>query len=247
MQYFVPDIRVAADLPPQTAAEDKFGGLPWGLKSADWPKCSECGTSLSLLAQLLHHPVRLDLGREGRALLVFHCNHDPGMCSTWEAGSGANACFVHEPESLVDGLATLPVDAPVLEHEARVVRWLDRDDGLPSSLFASFFDEQRYFGLPRETIKSVSSITRLGGVPSWIQSPAEAPSDGWVFVGQLDSTYSFITPPEATASWISADAEQWEGRTHCGTGPNFGDGGIAYLFLRPTAPLPEGRFFWQCG
>jgi hypothetical protein len=247
MKYFVPDIRLATDLPPQTSVEDKFGGIPWGLKSDDWPTCSECGRSQSLLSQLIHNPVRLDLGRIGRVLFVFQCNHDPGMCSTWEGGSGANACFVCEPESLIDRLATPPADRPHLEHEVRVVRWLERDDGLPEVLFPSFFDEDKYFSLPEETIASVSSSTRLGGVPAWIQSPAETPSGHWRFIGQLDSMHSFFSAPAASASWIWADAERWEGRTHCGTGPNFGDGGIAYLFLRNASPVPEGWFFWQCG
>lgn len=111
------------DLPTQAVPEDKFGGLPWGLESNLWPKCSNCGKSQSLLAQLLHDPVRLDLGREGRVLCVFQCNHDPGMCSTWEGGSGANASFVVEPEQLARGFAKLPPDTPLIENEVRVVRY----------------------------------------------------------------------------------------------------------------------------
>ena len=247
MKYFVPDIRLPSELPPQNSVQERLGGVPWGLRSADWPRCSDCGRSQSLLAQLLHDPARLDLGRAGRVLFVFQCNHDPGMCSTWEGGSGANACFVLEPESLSGGPSMQPDDSPAIENEVRIVRWLERDDGLPSSLSASFFDEQKHFALPEETIACIPSSTRLGGVPCWIQSPTEAPSDGWRFVGQLDSTYSFLRPPATTESWVKADAQQWEGRSHYAIGPNFGDGGIAYLFLRDASPVPEGWFFWQCG
>lgn len=247
MRYFIPDIRVPAELPPETSAEDKFGGLPWGLPPDAWPKCADCGGSLSLLAQLVHHPVRLDLGRAGRVLFAFQCNHDPGMCSTWEGGSGANACFVVEPESLGSALTALPEDGPLLENELRVDQWIELDDGLSSDLFPAFFDEAKYFALPEEILASISTSTRLGGVPAWMQSPSEAPADGWTFIGQLDSTHSFITPPAGAVPWAPAGADKREGRTHVGQGPNFGDGGIAYLFLRSTAALPEGYFFWQCG
>ena len=56
-------------------------------------------------------------------------HHDPGVCSSWEGGSGANACFVTEPEQLTDSLSPTPPDAPPLEREARIVEWLERDDG----------------------------------------------------------------------------------------------------------------------
>jgi hypothetical protein len=45
--------------------------------------------------------------------------------------------------------------------------------------------------------------------------------------------------------WISTDNEGFEGRTHVAAGPDFGDGGIAYVFLRDTGGLPEGMVFWQ--
>lgn len=89
--------------------------------------------------------------------------------------------------------------------------------------------------------------TKLGGVPHFIQSPDEAPKDGWCFVGQSDSTYSFLLAPTISVPGVVDDPAHWEGRSHYGRGPNFGDGGIAYLFLRDASPIPEGWFFWQCG
>lgn len=243
MRYFVPDIRVAAELPPQRSLEDKLGGLPWGLEPSRWPRCADCGTSMSLLAQFAHNPERLDLGREGRSLLVFQCNHDPGMCQTWDGRSGANACFVLEAEAVVPRLAETPPDGPVIENEVRVVSWIARDDGIPSSMAARFFGVAE---VPDEYGEMPTWSTRLGSVPRWIQSPLDAP-EGWRFVGQLDSTYSFLAPPAAPPPWISPDQDQFEGRTHDAVGPNFGDGGIAYIFLRETRGTPEGFMLWQCG
>ncbi len=247
MRYFVPFLRLRDELPPQSLPEDKLGGLPWGLAPALWPKCRECGKSQSLLAQLLHDPERLDLGARGRMLSVFQCNHDPGMCAAWEGGSGANACFVTEPEDLIPGLTPLPTDSPPLEREAVIVEWIPRDDGIAQDQVASFFSEAAFFGLPDSEIGKCTWSTKLGSVPRWIQSPEEAPKGDWRFVGQLDSTYSLLRAPTIEDPGVVEDREKWEGRSHLCEGPNFGDGGIAYLFVRSTASTPEGWFFWQCG
>lgn len=247
MRYYIPVLRVSAELRPQLSPEDKLGGLPWGLAPDMWPTCQDCGKSLSLLAQFVHDVNRLDLGRAGRMLNVFQCNHDPGMCSNWEGGSGANACFVTEPEQLIAGLTPIPADAPPLEREARIVEWLERDDGVSESQASHFFSWDEFAALPESVTAKIPTSTRLGGVPFWIQSPDEAPKHGWRFVGQLDGTYSFLTAPAAAVPGIEVDSTRWEGRSHYCDGPNFG-GGIAYLFLRSTSTAtPDGWFFWQCG
>jgi hypothetical protein len=169
------------------------------------------------------------------------------MCSTWEGSSGANACFVTEPEDLVAGLAPLPSYSPLVEREARIIEWLERDDGITEEVAAHFFSLTEFSRMAESEMAKVTTSTKLGSVPSWIQSPDEAPKDGWRFVGQLDSTYSFLHAPTVSVSGINEDTEHWEGRSHYCEGPNFGDGGIAYLFLRNTSTVPEGWFFWQCG
>jgi len=247
LKYYIPDIRISEDLEKQCSIEDKYGGLPWGLDSSRWPTCNECQKSQSFLAQLMHNPERVDLGKEGRVLFVFQCNHDPGMCSTWEGGSGANACFIVEPEEIIKGFSQLPEDSPIIENEVRVAAWLEREDGIPDSSASSFFEEDLFYSLPENLIGKVTTGTKIGSVPEWIQSPSEAPGDGWQFLGQLDSTHSFVSPPKKSASWVQGDGELWEGRTHYGEGPNYGGGGIAYLFLNKNNPLPECWFFWQCG
>ncbi|MEV4703372.1 hypothetical protein [Actinoplanes sp. NPDC049316] len=56
----------------------------------------------------------------------------------------------------------------------------------------------------------------LGGEPVWLQGD-ETPGEGWRLVGQITDAM----------------------------GHNFGDAGIAYVFVSPDAA--EGRFLWQCG
>src|SRR5215468_9864208 len=173
VRYFVPDIRVGSELRKQTALEDKFGGLPWGLRAARWPRCAECRKSMSFLAQLLHHPVRLDLGREGRVLFAFQC--DGVTCATYEGSSGANACFVSEPEWLTDGPSARPMDRRSLEHEVRVARWDDRDDGVPDALMPRFFDYDDHLALDDGIVEQLYFATRLGSAPAWIQAAQEPP------------------------------------------------------------------------
>jgi len=247
MLNFLPVLWLSEELPAQSSVQDKLGGLPWGLRPEAWPKCCDCGKSQSLLAQFVHHSDRLNLGRDGRVLSIFQCNHDPGMCSTWEGGSGANACFVTEPEELTGAPSAWPADAPPIEREARILEWRVKDDGLSENDRSEFFDDSSYLDLPKETRAKVSDTTRLGGAPLWIQGAGEAPQDGWRFIGQLDSTYSFFREPTVNVPGVTEDKEAWNGRSHYCEGPNFGDGGIAYLFLRAKVGVPEGWFFWQCG
>ena len=84
--------------------------------------------------------------------------------------------------------------------------------------------------------------TKLGSVPQWVQSPSEAPSDGWRFMGQLSDAYTFLEEPTAQSEvYVYPIGHEWG----C-DGPNFGDGGIGYIFLKHGAGKPEGCFFWQC-
>lgn len=229
---------------PTFPARERLGGNPVGLNPDLWPVCTDCGKSQSLLAQLQHHPDRLDLGRDGRMLFVFQCAHDPGMCSTWEALSGANACFVVEPEQLGSELTPTPADGPPLDNEVWITGWLEKEDGLTATECAAFQTDATFLELPESVVSKATWSTRLGGAPHWMQSADEAPSPGWRFIGQLDGTYSFLSPLTDRPKWVRVDSEEWEGRRYVAEGPNFG-GGLAYLFLRDSDGPPEGCMFWQ--
>jgi hypothetical protein len=167
------------------------------------------------------------------------------MCSSWEGGAGANACFVLEPEELHTALTTLPADGPPIGRDVRIERWLEMNDGISESEALAFFTDRGFYDLSKETIRRPAQVTRLGSVPSWVQSPHDGPGDGWRFIGQLDCYYSFYTRPRNYVG-LSPDLKRQFGRTHVGEGPNFGDCGIGYIFLRNGMSVPEGWFFWQC-
>jgi hypothetical protein len=249
MRYFVPDIKLLPKIgepSPISVSKEQLGGVPFGLPRERWPKCRECGKSQSLLAQFEHHPFRIDLGRGGRMLYVFECAHDPGMCATWEPFSGANACIVVEPDAFTGEPTAVPGDTPPVHRGVVIAGWVSREDTLSQSDANAFLNEQAFLELAPEKWRQATYSTRLGGVPCWLQSADEAPRPDWLFIGQLDNTYSFLTAPAAGHDWISIDKERFEGRTHYAQGPNFGDGGIAYLFTRHNEVSPEVCMLWQC-
>lgn len=264
MRYFVPEIapsqspvgdegslrrffsRGSTASVDEQVSEEKLGGIPYGLPPRSWPKCKICGKSQSFLAQMKHDVGRLELGREGRTLFVFQCDHDPGMCETWEADAGANACLIVEPENLNHSFASVPDDDPPIENGVNITGWLSKEDGISPDARPLFFNQDAYDTLDEETVQKATFSTRLGGVPAWIQSPDDAPKPNWRFLGQLDSMYSFLTPPQSSKKWISEDKSNYEGRTHIGEGPNFGDMGIAYLFAKEVDGQIQVKMFWQC-
>ena len=245
MKYFVPKVKLSAELPEQIEFEEKFGGVPWGLTLDQIPVCTQCGKHQSLIAQLLHHPIRLDLGASGRILCVFQCEQG---CDCWEGGSGANACFVLDDHELTHSLSQLPlVDPADAILEVRIVDWVECEDGVTAEQFDSFFDRQKHLELSRELLDSLPHhMTRLGGSPTWCQSADEAPKD-WQFIGQLEESHStFEVPLGQKWEFHSWDPGTWYERRWLIGNHNFGCGS-AYLFLRRNASdKPEGWFFSQC-
>lgn len=266
MRLFRPMFELASpDAEPW--AGDKFGGLPTGITQATWPACGDCGQLMSFIGQLGHDETRLDLGATDRVLMLWQCEHDPGMCETWSSESGANAAIVVSAEH---SGALAPTSDVMIYPEAVVVGWLEEDDGVPADLRAAYFDETLHIALGDEWWGRGGFETRLGGVPAWIQSADEAPGSPWQFIGQvadgqrLDGALQpgalpgagvqrraggeiTLEPPAGTAI---EDVEQWIVVDESGTylpGPNFGDGGMAYVFLDRLVDPPAVQMFWQCG
>lgn len=201
MLYWKPELALGVLLPEQTETVDKWGGLPWGLPVERWPRCASCGKPLSHLATLTHDSERLDLKGGGRILMVFQCNHDPGGCDTWAAGSGANAVLILEPGDIGSGL-THPPDAPNIgeatkvEPEARVLHWIVSDDGLTPEQAEACYNEDTFNALPGNVLEGLGTdyaATKLGGPPFWVQFP-EIPGPNVRFVGQFGMYHTFSGP-----------------------------------------------------
>jgi hypothetical protein len=86
----------------------------------------------------------------------------------------------------------------------------------------------------------------LDSTYSFYQSPLKPKADvvegvGWKI---FKSVFRLSAQPSGP---LHEDKNRFEGRTHWAQGPNFGDGGIGYIFLKQGDGVPEGLFFWQCG
>ncbi|MGF1742225.1 hypothetical protein L4C34_14285 [Vibrio profundum] len=77
------------------------------------------------------------------------------MCSTWEGGSGANACFILEPEKLVDELCKSSGENTLIEKEVRVVGWLERDDGISASNTQAFSMKDYSMTFPMTSLRAL--------------------------------------------------------------------------------------------
>ena len=198
MKYFVPELALGPLLPPQTQLAEKFGGLPWGLPLSKWPTCAGCGNPQSHLATFVHQAGRLDLGKEGRVMLVFQCNHSPNEtdCETYEAGSGANAVVFLDAAEIGIGLTLPPAPGATKEIEMRVVEWAEQQDLVTPELEPSFYDAVKHWDLylEQEAIhNSVADGAKLGSVPGWIQDAA-AIAPPFRFTAQLGYSYHFPDP-----------------------------------------------------
>lgn len=226
MQYFVPVLEETEQFSAEAAFQEKLGGTAFGLTAEKYPICRNCGRPMALLAQLEHDAERLNLGREGRVLFVFQCsNRDYRVgCATWDADSGANACFVVEPEDLTGNTEEIPGERIETEKEFYITDWRVQEDEISEAETVYFLDVESYENIDDETsedlFEKASSSTKLGSVPYWIQYP-DIPEGEWSFVGQLDDDTEF----------------------------NFGDAGIGYIFIEliKENQLPKAKFFWQCG
>jgi hypothetical protein len=127
------------------------------------------------------------------------------MCETWSATSGANACLVLDESELASGLTPLPSTTTFIEEEARVVGWREGDDA---------GDEP-------------GMITKLGGVPSWIQGENEGPAKPWRWVAQFDCQHRLDDGSRCDAA-------------------NYGDAGMAYVYVNAAEGKPVALMFWQC-
>lgn len=235
MRYFVPTLALGALSPPQTQLTDKFGGLPWGLPAEKWPLCAECGNPQTHLATFTHSAGRLDLGAEGRTVLIFQCGHSPNEtgCETLFADTGANAVVFLDAHELGSGLTAPPAPGTPREIEMLVMEWVEQHDLVTAELEISFYDATRWYDAAdaaREVIEdSISSGPKMGSVPCWMQEP-ERIDPAFYFAAQLSMYYHF-PDPLPTADAAGATISFWNGVV-----PFTG-----YQVSKPTHPDPSLR------
>ena len=240
MRYYVPRIEAPDARNPQGRVIDKLGGLPWGVSPDQWPVCTDCGRHQTHLATLLHDADRINLGEPSRVLMLFQCDWDPGMCDTWSADSGGSVALVVDADVLLHRLSAPPVDGLPVGTEGWISQWTVADDGVDAEMYPAFFIDGERNLLDATVVDGIPQGTKVGGTPYWIQGADDAPGTGWRFVLQLDGQLRFATDPgravkarRQNGSWVA-------------DGPNFGDMGMAYVFVSADDPT-RTILFWQCG
>jgi len=73
MRFYRPVMTLAALQPAQDRLLSKLGGHPWGFPQQRWPICADCGSPMSMVAQIEHSPPAIDLGQPGAVLHLFSC------------------------------------------------------------------------------------------------------------------------------------------------------------------------------
>ena len=171
-----------------------IGGTP-DITDSDIPKCRECNSTMKhvFTLDLENHPDE-DLREAGKAIQVFQCQNDPGMCDDWDAESGANAAYVREKSIAISGRS---------------------DEGLLLKEDMSIEDEGQFIKLLESDAKCIG---KMGGDPMWIQgdeTPACDCGNPMRFVAQVDEracddfnfggagcSYSYMCPECKTAKFL---------------------------------------------
>lgn len=150
---------VARAAGPITTATFKLGGNPVFLSHLERPICKQCGQDMDFLAQI---PLRSPLPFSTRYAIayVFMC---PGKfdtsgwleCETWRPFEGANAVSLQDDR----GQRVVPQKFPRYpDYHTTLVKSSEPDIDMGDHTIADEIEEL------------VSSQTKLGGVPYWLQS-----------------------------------------------------------------------------
>lgn len=140
--------------------EDQFGGLPKGVRAADWPRCKQCDGHMQFVASFEANPERLPL-KSHAAISVFCCNRE-SCCETWDAYAGCN--HVRLLNADVWAMPAMkkapssnehPAPEVLSKYKLRYEQVLEFDPCIEGN--ADFPNEE----------------SKLGGYPSWLQGPNE--------------------------------------------------------------------------
>ncbi len=242
----MPELALGALSPPQTQFTEKFGGLPWGLPTARWPLCRECGNPQTHLATFIHSAERLDLGAEGRVVMVFQCGYSPNEtnCANYDADSGANAVVFLDAHELGIGITEPPDPGAPKGIEMRVTNWVEQYDLVTAESEPSFYKADGWYDEvdeAREAVDdSIGDCAKMGSVPCWMQEPEEV-DPAFRFAAQLAMYYHFPDPiPSADdvgvvvsvgrpeEDWPLSDPRRW-------------DPSLIYDVQKPAHPDPALR------
>lgn len=202
----------------------KLGGKPVFISSIEIPLCSHCGQSMDFIGQIpLSDPIKYSI--RFKMAYVFMC---PGKydnrrwleCYTWQAFSGANAVLLQEDHGKIDIPKSVPrypdysIEFNPVQEPNIDISIVDKDDDM----------------------LKVSGMTKIGGVPGWIQNN-ETP-----ICPKCKTQMQFIAQISAELDGaMSSDPSKW----HQYNFFNFGDAGMGFIFICRNECSENGAFLWQ--
>jgi hypothetical protein len=202
----------------------KFGGQPVWLREPAWPLSRSTRNPMCFIAQI-RLPASMQSG--GQQMAYIFMTDDGKVDNTWNPEAGENAVILQpgpftpivdtEPHSTGQTPLARKVIRPTLWQRLQGKR--GREKLLPVELAVRETPES---STPASNTEPHTFGTRIGGQPEWLQNEECPPiQDGknWVFLAQIDSTCPAFDV-------------------------NFGDSGVAYIFLREDGQA--ARMLWQC-
>jgi hypothetical protein len=221
-------IQFSASSHPIAERVTKFGGQPVWVAAPQWPLSRETGNPMRFIGQIALDDAGVPMGA-GKMAYLFMTDEAEYVDGTWEPDGGENAVII-QPDGAAPAAATVPtaygpslyemVQAPgaaLLTEEEReyAVRLSVKDEPAFVPEAERADWNQEAFGRYAEALDG----NKIGGSPIFLQAD-EFPDDSvWHMLLQLDSS----SVPFSV---------------------NFGDAGIAYVFVDPTASV--GKMLWQC-
>jgi uncharacterized protein YwqG len=156
-----------------------IGGVPFGSPGTQWPMCRSCRAPMQFLAQFPLSQVAVLQKLKDKALLLFECMNDPGMCDEWDPDGGGNAALL---VPLVDRKSLSAPSGPTqLARECRVK--LVPYDGTEAQ---DTPDDNYCRALEGNSL----TFGKMGGVPLWLQgdeTPKCQCGSQMTFVAQLEA------------------------------------------------------------
>lgn len=206
----------------------KFGGQPVWLEKPQWPLSRETGNLMRFICQVDLDPT-LFPNASGKMAYIFMTNEDSYVDGTWEPNGGENAVIIQPSDvpplvpisavtlgpSLYEMVEVQGKDRLVaVEREYAVELTTAEEPHYQSEQIRSSWSDEQF-----ETYALALDGNKIGGAPIFLQAEEFPDKSEWKLLLQLDSTRVPFSV-------------------------NFGDAGIAYVFIDPAGKV--GRMLWQC-
>ncbi len=93
-------MRASLQAPPHQLT--KMGGIPLANPKTPWFRCSSCDGYLHFVGQVDLEETKIPgICERQQLLLIFFCDHDPGMCDAHDPYAGGNAALLVSKQNLI--------------------------------------------------------------------------------------------------------------------------------------------------